>query len=92
MYEDCLKAAYAYVDQHAERALQLLERFAAQPSISAQKLGLNEMAELVRQAMEEYGVPARILPTKGGPPVVYGEVRGKSDKTSSSTIITTSNR
>jgi acetylornithine deacetylase/succinyl-diaminopimelate desuccinylase-like protein len=72
---------YAYVDQHAERALQLLERLAAQPSISAQKLGLNEMAELCRQTMADYGVPARLLPTRGGPPIVYGEVQGRSPKT-----------
>ncbi len=81
MSDTAMKRLYTYVDAHTERALQLLERFAAQPSISAQKLGLPEMAELCRQALEEYGVPAQVLPTKGGPPIVYGEVRGKSDKT-----------
>ena len=76
-----LDALYAYVDQHEERALGLLEKFAAQPSISAQNLGLEEMADLCRRSMEEYGVPAQLMGTDGGPPVVYGELRGTSDKT-----------
>jgi len=72
---------YRQVDQHEERALQLLEELATQPSISAENLGLDEMAELCRQKMEEYGIEARLLPTDGGPPVVYGEIKGAGDKT-----------
>ena len=76
-----LKELYRYVDRHDDRALKLLEKLAAQPSISAQNVGLEEMAELCRQTMQEYGVDARLMSTAGGPPIVYGEVKGKSDRT-----------
>lgn len=76
-----LERMYSTVDQTAERALRLLEALATQPSISAQNLGLEEMAQLCLKSMQEYGIDAKVLPTDGGPPVVYGEVKGAGDKT-----------
>lgn len=73
---------YQYIDDHTERGLLLLEKLVAQPSVSAQNLGLPEMAELTAQAMRDYGLDdVQVLPTKGGPPAVYGEKKGASDKT-----------
>lgn len=77
-----MQKLYQYIDDHAERGLQLLERLVAQPSVSAQNLGLPEMAQLAAQAMRDYGLTnVQLLPTKGGPPVVFGERKGTSDKT-----------
>jgi len=72
---------YAYIETHAERALTLLERLCRQSSVSAEGRGLEEMAELVATVMREYGISAEILPTDGGPPLVYGEIVGRSPHT-----------
>lgn len=70
-----------YIDEHAARGLEVLERLCSQPSISAQGVGLEEMAELVRTVLTEYGASAEILPVEGGPPLVFGEIQGRSPKT-----------
>ena len=70
-----------YIEKHAERALQLLERLCRQPSVSAEGLGLEEMAQLTATVMQEYGLRAELLPTDGGPPLVYGEISGRSPHT-----------
>lgn len=75
-----LNGVFRYIDSHAQHATELLSRLARQPSISAQNLGLPEMARLCVQVFEEYGLPARLLPGHGGPPAVYAEgpqVRGR---------------
>jgi acetylornithine deacetylase/succinyl-diaminopimelate desuccinylase-like protein len=72
---------YQYIEAHAERSVSLLERLCRQPSISAQGVGLQEMAELVANLLREYGVTAELLPTDGGPPLVYGEAAGRSPHT-----------
>ena len=56
---------YAYIDDHTERRIALLERLCRQPSISAQGVGLEEMAELTAEAMQEYGLDARVLRREG---------------------------
>ena len=71
----------AYIDDHSERRIALLERLCRQPSISAHGVGLEEMAELTAEAMREYGVNAELLPVDGGPPLVYAEVAGRSPRT-----------
>ena len=70
-----------YIETHAERALVLLERLCRQPSVSAEGLGLEEMAQLTATVMQEYGLRAELLPTDGGPPLVYGEISGRSRHT-----------
>ena len=49
-----------------------------QPSVAATGEGLEECAELLVDIMKENGIQARVLPVKGGPPAVYGEIRAKS--------------
>lgn len=73
-----MQKVFDYIEAHAERGLQLLERLCRQPSVSAQGWGLEEMARLVAQTMEEYGLAAEIWPTDGGPPLVYAEIGGES--------------
>ena len=69
---------YTYIEERAERALALLEQLCRQPSISDQGVRLEEMAELVATVTREYGLTAEILPTDGGPPLVYGEISDRS--------------
>jgi acetylornithine deacetylase/succinyl-diaminopimelate desuccinylase-like protein len=72
---------YSAIEAHAERAVALLERLCRQPSVSAEGLGLEEMAELTAAAMQEYGLKAELLPTDEGPPLVYGEMPGRGPHT-----------
>ena len=76
-----MEKVYAYIEEHTERRIALLERLCRQPSISAHGVGLEEMAELTAEAMREYGVNAELLPVDGGPPLVYAEVAGRSPRT-----------
>ena len=54
--------------------------YVAQPSVSAQNLGLKECAQIVKTMLEKRGFTAQVMDTDGAP-VVFGERKGKSDKT-----------
>ena len=69
-----------YLESHLEQSIQELSMLAAQPSISAQNLGLVECANLVGELLKKRGFTVEIMPT-GGAPVVYAERRGQSDNT-----------
>lgn len=64
-----------YIADHADEFLADLSAFVAQPSISAQALGLNECAQLLAGFMTRIGIDARVLSNPAGAPVVYGEWR-----------------
>jgi len=70
----------SYLERNLDTSLQELSRLVAQPSISAQAVGLSECAELVRQMLERRGFRAEVLSTAGAP-VVFGERKGKSPRT-----------
>lgn len=73
-----LRDVYRYVDEHLEQALLLLERLVRQPSVSAENLGIREMAELCVEVLnEEEGVTARLLELGDGPPLVWAEAGGE---------------
>jgi acetylornithine deacetylase/succinyl-diaminopimelate desuccinylase-like protein len=69
-----------YVAKNRERFLDELKDFTSQPSVAAQKLGMQQMADKVRARLEKLGAKARLVPVEGGFPVVYGEI-GSGDKT-----------
>ena len=69
-----------YIDQNLDTSIAELSLLCAQPSVSAQKLGLPECAQLVSEMLQKRGFTTQVLET-GGAPVVYGERRGKSVKT-----------
>lgn len=69
-----------YIDKNLDASLEELKRYVAQPSISAQNLGLKECAAMVKEMLEKRGFTAEIMATDGAP-VVFGERKGKSDKT-----------
>lgn len=70
----------AYIEQNLDYWIQQLARLCAQPSVSAQNLGITECAELVATMLREQGFDATVMPSAGNP-VVYGEGNGRSDKT-----------
>lgn len=70
----------AYLEQNLDRSLEELSRLVAQPSVGAQHWGLQECAALVAQMLQARGFEVQVMKTAGAP-VVYGERRGKSDRT-----------
>ncbi|MEW5939276.1 MAG: M20/M25/M40 family metallo-hydrolase, partial [Chloroflexota bacterium] len=74
------KKVDAYLDANLDASLNELGKFVAQPSISAQKLGLHECAAMVADMLKKRGFTAAIHQTAGAP-IVTAERKGKSDKT-----------
>jgi len=69
-----------YIEDHLDESIQELARLCAQPSIAAQNMGIEACAALVAKSLEARGFDVQILPT-GGSPVVFGERKGRVDKT-----------
>lgn len=72
MNEEALYKVFDWIDAHKDEALQDLQRLCRQPSISAQKVGLEECADLVVDLMKESGLEGKAYPLNGGPPCVIG--------------------
>ena len=70
----------SYIDKNLDSSLEELKRYVAQPSISAQNLGLKECATMVKEMLEKRGFKAEVMATDGAP-VVFAERKGKSEKT-----------
>lgn len=71
-----------YIDEHKEEYISWLFEACSQPSISAQNVGMSEMADLVKGYLDKLGAEdVQLVPT-GGYPFVYGEMKGKrTDRT-----------
>jgi len=69
-----------FLETHLDGSLVELSELCAQPSVSAQKWGLEECAALVARLLVKRGFTTQVLPT-GGAPVVYGERKGRSPHT-----------
>lgn len=72
---------YAYIDDHAERYISLLQQFCRQPSIAAQGVGMLDMANMVRAELEAIGTNPELVDSRGGFPVVVGAIPGSSART-----------
>ena len=70
----------SYLEKHLDQSLAELSVYVAQPSVSAQNWGLQECALIVKNMLEKRGFTAQIMDTDGAP-VVFGERKGKTDKT-----------
>jgi len=80
MIEDVQSKIDAYIQDHLDESMAELSALCAQPSVSAQGIGIPDCAELVASMLRKRGFAVEILPTSGHP-VVYGEMRGQSNKT-----------
>ncbi len=70
----------SYIVEHLNESLAELVQLCAQPSVSAQGLGIQECAQLVAEMLRRRGFHVEVVATKGHP-VVYAEAEGASDKT-----------
>src|SRR5262245_6508258 len=75
-----LDAIDRHIEQQLETSLAELSKLVAQPSVAAQKLGLEPCAEMVAAMLRSRGFDVEVLPT-GGAPVVVGERPGAADRT-----------
>jgi acetylornithine deacetylase/succinyl-diaminopimelate desuccinylase-like protein len=73
-----LQAVFRWIDGHSAEAIADLQTLVRQPSISAQKNGLEDCAKLVVQLMEKDGLDARAYSIPGGPPIVIGYMASTS--------------
>jgi acetylornithine deacetylase/succinyl-diaminopimelate desuccinylase-like protein len=63
-------AVYDYIETKLPDHLAAIQRWLRQPSISAQNIGIQEMAELLRKDLEDIGFEeAELVPTDGHPGV-----------------------
>ena len=70
----------SYLEKNLDKSIDELSKLVAQPSISAQGIGLKECANLVADMLRARGFTAEVMDTEGAP-VVFGERKGKGDKT-----------
>lgn len=69
-----------YLETNLDKSLSELSKLVAQPSVGAQNLGMKECAALVAEMLKSRGFDVRVMDTRGAP-VVFGERKGKADKT-----------
>jgi acetylornithine deacetylase/succinyl-diaminopimelate desuccinylase-like protein len=74
-----LNEVLAACHEREERDLDDLCRLIAQPSISAQNVGVRECADLFVEVLEQAGFAAQLMPT-AAQPIVYGEWLGAPGK------------
>jgi acetylornithine deacetylase/succinyl-diaminopimelate desuccinylase-like protein len=70
----------SYLEAHMDDSIAELTRLVAQPSVGAQNLGMQDCAALVAGMLRQRGFVTEVMPT-GSAPVVFGERKGRSDKT-----------
>ena len=66
-----------YIEHNKDEYVEKLRTLCRQPSVSAQNLGLNEAAELVKNLLSDTGFTVETFSPSKGPPVVFGELRSK---------------
>ena len=71
-----------HIDRNLEATIDELKRLAAQPSISAQRVGVRECGEMVVAMLRDAGFEAELVPTADPDyPGIVAEAKGASDKT-----------
>jgi acetylornithine deacetylase/succinyl-diaminopimelate desuccinylase-like protein len=69
-----------YLDENLDENISELIEYCKIPTISAQKLNLDEGAAFTGKLLEQRGFHVEIYPTKGAP-IVFAERKGTGDKT-----------
>ena len=76
-----LEEVYKHIDEHREEYVGLLQALLRQPSISGEKRGIKETAEMIVGILRDIGAEAELIPVRGeGSPVVHGKLRGEKAK------------
>ena len=75
-----MKDIYKYIDDNVDEYIKDLQEFIRKPSVSAQKLGLEECANYVVEKMHKDGLPAALHEIPDGPPLVFGHLKSSNSK------------
>lgn len=75
-----MKKIDTFIEEELDHSVAELSRLCAQPSVAAQNLGIEACAAMVAESLEKRGFDVQVIPTEGSP-VVFGERKGKVDKT-----------
>lgn len=75
-----LQAIDQWIESNLDQSIEELSQLVSQPSVAAQNLGIEECADMVAVCLEKRGFQVQIFQT-GGSPVVFGERKGRKDKT-----------
>lgn len=75
------EALNAYLTQHENEGQEILAQLCRLPSVTAQGMGVKETSTFVESLLKEVGFSTQQLVVEGGPPAVYGELRGRSPYT-----------
>src|SRR6266511_5050697 len=75
-----LQPVFDYIDQHADEFVERLRTLCRQPSVSAQKIGLLETADMVERMARDVGAQTERIELQGGPPIVYGVIPGSGPR------------
>ena len=74
-----LSDVFAYIEAHRQEFLERLIDYVRRPSISAQGIGIGEVADYLATMMSGLGLETRIMPTQGWP-LVLGQLHGQAAK------------
>ena len=75
-----MEEVFKYIKQHESQFVEELRSIVQQPSIAAQNVGMTETAEKLADYMRSLGITTEIYPIENGHPVVFGEIKGESEK------------
>jgi acetylornithine deacetylase/succinyl-diaminopimelate desuccinylase-like protein len=75
-----MEKIYRYIDKNRTEFVETLRRFCRQPSISSERVGMKEMANLVKKEMERIGIETTVHETDGNP-IITGMIKGQTDRT-----------
>lgn len=76
-----MQKLFGKVDENLNRMVQDVMDICRQPSIAAQQIGMTETADMIVAKMNSLGIKTQKMPVRNGNPVLYGEIKGESDKT-----------
>ena len=74
-------AVYAHIDENLDDHIAEIQRWIRQPSVSAQNIGIQEMAELLRDDLVSLGFAEAELVETDGHPGVWGYYDAGAEKT-----------
>lgn len=75
-----MEKVYKYIEEHQKEYIELLKKFCSQPSVSAQNKGIQEMAKMVKDTLDDLGVITERIETDGYP-IIYGELKKDKKRT-----------
>jgi len=75
-----LEKVYQYIEENREVYIDWLLKASKQPSVSTLNIGMEKMAKMVEQLLEEVDADIEYIETEGYP-IVYGEIKNNNEKT-----------